>query len=134
MSSTEGQGFIDNEIIGSNPNLYKYAFTDEGGGNGATLDFKNRGVNERGTGTTVQQYRHRGSMTADGRVASARDFGNVGAGIVAGRNGISNEVTRLAFDIYNGSREPKVSRLAQNVGLRIGHNLFIRELKVLMHD
>lgn len=134
LSSTEGQDFLDNEIIGDNPSLATYAFTEDGGGNNAKLDFKNRGVDQRGANTSVQQHRYRGSVTKDGKIASARDFGNVGAGIVAARNGLSNQVTRLAFDIYNGGQEPKVSRLAQNVGLKIGQKLFIRELKVLMHD
>tara|TARA_R100000908_G_scaffold45503_2_gene21702 strand:- start:18075 stop:22538 length:4464 start_codon:yes stop_codon:yes gene_type:complete len=134
LNNTEGQDFLDNEIIGDNPSLATYTLTDDGGGYNDKLDFKNRGVDERGVNTSVQQHRYRGGVTKDGKIASARDFGNVAAGIVAGRNGVSSQVSRLAFDIYNGGREPKVTRLAQNVGLRIGHNLFIRELKITVHD
>jgi len=54
-------------------------------GNGEKYDFKDQGKDERPEGTTVEQYRYRGSSTENGEFGSARDFGNIGAGMVAGR-------------------------------------------------
>ena len=84
-NSTEGQDFIDSEIIADNPNIFDYK---DNADLNQHFDFKSRGLKEGATDEEVLVHRTRGSMTSDGKMASARDFGNVGAGIVASRAGV----------------------------------------------
>jgi len=119
-NSSEGQNFIDNEIVGTDIPVIEYmanSYTV-----GKDLDFKSRNEGKRGS-LTRQQYRYRGSKTKDGKMASARDFGNMAAGIVAGRNGIGWSLTEGAFNALQGGQEPPVSALAQKVGHNIGRQL-----------
>ncbi len=126
LSSTEGQEFIDNEIVKADPSVQEYA---QNAGNGKSFDFKERGVNNRGEGVSKQQYRYRGSVASDGKVGSARDFGNQGAGIVAGRNGLTWGQTRAGFDGYQSyksgklSTEGPTSQKAQQVGYDQGRQI-----------
>ena len=59
---------------------------------------------------------------------SARDVGNIAAGYVAARNGLSWEETRLGFDIYQNLCDSKkiaddiTSQNAQRLGFNIGIN------------
>jgi RHS repeat-associated protein len=118
-NSTEGQDFIDEEIIAGDPSLDIYM---KNATNGERYDFKNRGIDERPSNMTEQQYRYRGSVTENGKFASARDFGNMGAGIVAGRSGLAWFEARLGFDGYQYwsrgkfTTEPKVTQKAQKFG------------------
>ncbi|KAA0229733.1 hypothetical protein EDS67_10815 [candidate division KSB1 bacterium] len=60
---------------------------------------------------------------------SARDFGNIGAGIVAGRKGLSWEQARLGFDALESwqrgriTKEGVPSQKAQKLGYTIGVRL-----------
>jgi hypothetical protein len=118
-SSTGGQDFIDDEIIGGDPSLVGYMWNAR---NGKDYDFKDRGIDNRGS-QTRQQYRYRGSVTKDGKYGSARDFGNVGAGIVAGRKGLTWDAARYGFDTYQGAPEPTTTQKAQRYGFGIGIQL-----------
>ena len=93
LESTEGQDFIDDEIIGDHPFIGSYMVNATGGGD---YDFKTRGM-DKATGTDLQ-HKYRGSKASNGKIGSARDFGNGGAGIVAGRFGLSWRAARLGFD------------------------------------
>ncbi|PQJ16578.1 hypothetical protein [Aureicoccus marinus] len=96
LESTEGQDFIDNEIIRDDPFIGIYMPRATGGGH---FDFKERGIEKaRKEGKSDIQHRYRGSVASNGKIGSARDFGNGGAGIVAGRAGLSWEQSRLGFD------------------------------------
>lgn len=125
LNSTEGQDFIDNEIVGTDIGLHDYTQKAKGG---EELDFKRRGIDQRGS-QSPKQYMYRGSVTSDGKIGSARDFGNMGAGIVAGRAGLSWFEARAGFDglqtYQEGwfAREPAVTRKAQRVGFDIGRAL-----------
>tara|TARA_R110000744_G_scaffold79452_2_gene156014 strand:- start:102 stop:947 length:846 start_codon:yes stop_codon:yes gene_type:complete len=131
-SSTEGQDFIDNEIIATNPSLVEYMPNATGG---EDLDFKTRGISEREDGVTGTQHMYRGSVTKDGKFGSARDFGNMGAGIVAARNGLGWNVARLGFDglesIQQGAfaTEGTTTQLAQKAGFDIGVPLMKADIK-----
>jgi len=70
-----------------------------------------------------QQYRYRGSVTNDGKYGSARDFGNIGAGIVAARSGLSWDEARFGFDTYQEAPEPATTQKAQRYGFQIGLQL-----------
>lgn len=125
-NSTEGQDFLDDEIIGANPTLAEYMPNATGG---QVLDFKTRGIDQREAGTTLTQHMYRGSKAKDGSFGSARDFGNMGAGIVAARKGLSWSFSRLGFDtlqsIQEGgfATEGTPTQLAQNIGFRLGQLL-----------
>ncbi len=62
------------------------------------------------------------SIVIDGkkRIASARDIGNYAAGYIAGKNGISWLLARIAFDIYQGGKEPNVTKSAEILGHSAG--------------
>ena len=84
---------------------------------------------------TELQYKYRGSLNEDGKwgSGSARDYGNYGAGLVAGMKGIGFFPARAAFDLYEAKKnwqserslriEPPVSRKAQNMGYWRGFKL-----------
>ena len=119
--SSEGQDFIDNEIIRDDPNVFYYMPN-------ATLnehyDFKSRDLPDGLTPDEQLVHRTRGSMTSDGKMASARDFGNVAAGIVAERSiMLSRAWATWGFELLQGGTEPPVSFKAQQIGLNIGRNL-----------
>ncbi len=95
LNSTDGQDFLEDEIVAPDIGLVKYMATATGG---KTLDFKTRDAEFRPEGMSLEQYVYRGSVTSSGKIGSARDFGNIGAGIVAGRNGLGWGDARLGFD------------------------------------
>jgi RHS repeat-associated protein len=127
--SKAGQNFLDDEIIADDPNLFKYVET-------ATLnkhfDFKSRGLDENSTPEQALIHRSRGSMTSDGKMASARDFGNMAAGIVAIRNGVPEELAVMKFEELQGGKEPPVSAKAQQIGFKIGYR--VRAQDVVRHN
>ena len=59
-------------------------------------------------------------MTSDGKMASARDFGNMGAGIIATRNGVGVDLAKWQMNKLQGGQEPPVSEKAQAIGYSIG--------------
>jgi len=135
LSSTEGQDFLDEEIIAADLGLFEYMPNATGG---EVLDFKNRGIEDKADDVSVQQFRYRGSVTSDGsdrKIGSARDFGNIGAGIVAARNGLSWNVARVGFDALESKQKGKFAtegqptQKAQRVGFTIGRKLRLQDLK-----
>ncbi|SDX30959.1 RHS repeat-associated core domain-containing protein [Aequorivita viscosa] len=124
--SNEGQNFIDNEIIADDPNVFHYR-------DNATLnehyDFKSRGLDEEASVQEALIYRTRGSMTSDRKMASARDFGNMAAGIVAARAGVPHWIAKMKFNELQGGQEPPVSAKAQQIGLNMGDKLFWQDYR-----
>jgi len=123
--TTEGQDFL-NDLKESNPKLTEYMkkaqygeFNKEGDRN--IYNFKDQGISDCSP-LTKEQYQYRGSRFKDGVFASARDFGNYGAGFVAGRKGIGIIPTRIAFDVYESKKagtlsfEGPTTRKAENKG------------------
>ena len=115
--STEGQDFIDDEIIDGDPNLFYYK---DNATLNKDLDFKSRGLDENATSQEALVHRTRGSITSDGKMASARDFGNMAAGIVAIRKGIPRLIAIYKFEQLQGGPEPPVSSKAQEIGFKMG--------------
>ena len=67
------------------------------------------------------QYVYRGmsigkTMSGQAIYTSARDIGNIAAGVVAAKNGIPWNVARMAFDIYQGGREGISTQRAEYYG------------------
>ncbi|TVQ15095.1 MAG: RHS repeat-associated core domain-containing protein, partial [Balneolaceae bacterium] len=126
MNSTDGEEFL-NEIINDNPYLTEYALTAD---NYQHYDFKARGSKGMSTEEKRVHY-YRGSVSGN-MIGSARDYGNIGAGIVAGRNGLNLLQTRVALDGFQMTKnfriEPTVSRLAQNLGHSIGAKLYRQDV------
>lgn len=118
--STEGQDFIDNEIIRDDPNVFDYR---DNAKLNQHFDLKSRGLNENATEREALVHRTRGSMTSDGKMASARDFGNMAAGIVAARAGAPHWFAKMKFNQLQGGPEPPVSAKAQQIGLDMGSKL-----------
>lgn len=99
LNDQSGQNFINNEI--RNVGFFNYIGNAKGN---EPLDFKNRGINDRDQNTTVAQYQYRG-MSFNGKVASARDVGNYGAGYVAGSHGLGWSTSRFGFDALQTKQE-----------------------------
>ncbi|CAL2063827.1 hypothetical protein T190820D02B_60001 [Tenacibaculum sp. 190524A05c] len=119
-NSTEGQDFIDDEIIEGDPNLFDYK---DNAKLNQDYDFKSRNLNNESTDKEALVHRTRGSMTSDGKMASARDFGNMAAGIVATRNGVPKPVAIYKFEQLQGGKEPPVSSKAQEIGFKKGFEI-----------
>lgn len=123
--STEGQKFIDNEIIRDDPSVFVYRDNAQ---LNQSYDFKSRGISKQAPEQEALIYRTRGSMTSDGKMASARDFGNMAAGIVAARAGVPQWYAKMKFNELQGGQEPLVSAKAQQIGLDRGGVLRQKDL------
>ena len=148
LNSTEGQDFVDG-IIEENPSLAEYLPNAVGG---QKYDHKVAGIENKGEGVTPEQYKYRGSRASNGKIGSARDFGNGAAGIIAGRKGIPYFAARVAFDALEGMQkndgklfvptpglggsgdmiststlEGKPTRLAQRLGFDVGRKIVQQE-------
>ncbi|GLB49849.1 hypothetical protein [Neptunitalea lumnitzerae] len=111
--SSEGACFIENEIIGADPEIIPYMWNGRGN---KPYDFKTRDIKENKGEQSALQYMYRGSMTSDGKMASARDFGNLGAGIVAGRFGLGWGGSRFGFDALQSWQDSRLERGYLEIG------------------
>jgi RHS repeat-associated protein len=124
-NSSEGTDFLG-ELITDNPGLVEYMINARSGED-YKYDFKERGLSE--SEQPPQQHRYRGSKMVDGVYGSARDFGNMGAGMVASRKGLSWFMARVGFDAYDSYKsgsigvEGRPSQAAQRLGFIIGKSL-----------
>ena len=125
-----GKNFL-NKLLAENPDLVTYCSNATGG---KKYDFK------RTNGTTTTYYNtdetyYRGMPilgTVNGKqiYASARDVGNIGAGIVAGRNGLGWENGRIGFDALESyqqkvfTSESKSTQYAEKLGHNIGSAMY----------
>ena len=123
-----GDNFL-NDIFGNTPTMLDDYIANAG--NGEKYDFKTT----NGTDTSIEgidQYRGMPiGITGNGQpiYSSARDIGNMAAGYIAGANGMSWFVSRIAFDAYQSkvSGKPAIesisTRNAQYYGWQIGSNI-----------
>ena len=111
------------EIMGEDsPNIVKYMWNAR---SKEKYDFKaTNGTDSKIDG--INTYRGMPiSISEDGTVtyASARDVGNMAAGYIAARNGISWGAARWAFDLYQGHPEGRSTVSAELYGYTfLGHN------------
>lgn len=125
FASTEGQDFVDAVVL-ENPDLLQYALFAF---SYSTYDFKTKGMDPALTMEAAIAYTYRGGMTAEGRIASARDFGNIAAGLVAARNGLTWSQARFGFDAYESIKQGRpcaegvTSQTAQWRGFMMGVKL-----------
>jgi RHS repeat-associated protein len=136
-----GMRFLSDEIINPPIDLGLFEYMSNAT-SGKSLDFKTRGQEKRPLGTTFDQYYYRGMPLGvdhfgnqDGPstiFGSARDFGNVAAGYVAGRRGIPWFAARVAFDVLESyqqgefSSEGQPTVRAQYIGHDVGIGAFWR--------
>jgi hypothetical protein len=144
-NDNSGENFLNNEIIGSNLNVMRYISHATGG---QTYDFKTRGMGKNLDKIHQDQYKYRGmpvngviglGNTGGGKVyASGRDIGNVGAGIVAGNNGLSWGAARLGFDALQsyqrhgfdteGQPTQQAERVGHEIGIKLYNDDYIKDL------
>lgn len=130
LNSSEGQDFIDG-LISENPSLSNYIGN---AGNNKDYDFKAKGIKDNRGDLSVSQYHYRGSVDSKGRIGSARDYGNIGAGLVSARKGLLWPVATMGFDLYHSISNRRIeqeglpTRLAQKVGyFEIGGHLRVND-------
>jgi len=120
-NDNSGANFLNNEIVEGLPSPLKYALN---AGNGKTYDFKERGIDDRLEGISTEQHRYRGMpltgvtemVSSDGKTVvygSARDVGNLGAGYVTGRGGLTWDEARLGFDTYQSFKSMRITSEGQ---------------------
>ncbi|HEX2847071.1 MAG TPA: RHS repeat-associated core domain-containing protein, partial [Chitinophagaceae bacterium] len=134
LSDKSGSDFLNKKIIGDKSlTLEKYISNAKGG---EPLDFKTNGIADRPKEQSADQYMYRGMPVDDVKgltdksavptIASARDIGNIGAGYVAGSNGLTWAQARLGFDILESKQqggiavEGPTTQAAQKAGYNLG--------------
>ena len=134
-----GVNFLNKEITADRPNIASYMINARGG---KPLDFKARGIEQRSKDMSSEQFRYRGMPfegvtgfgNQDGNTttfASARDFGNVAAGYIAGDSGLEMGMARIGFDGYQSwtqgkpAIEGQPTQRAERVGLNVGHSQYL---------
>ncbi|RKR84480.1 hypothetical protein BDD43_4719 [Mucilaginibacter gracilis] len=144
LSDKSGQNFLNNLMGDKKLGLFSYMNNAKGG---QKYDFKTNGPNGeanwmKGNVAKGDQaaYSYRGG-TVDGvpglsgggglpTIASARDIGNIGAGFVAGSNGMSWSDARLGFDALQSKQQGQIAtegqttQMAERVGYGLGVNMF----------
>jgi len=136
-TNTSGINFLNNEIFKNTPSLTDYMSNAKGR---ELYDFKTRGIDLKPPSMTAAQFTYRGLpfkgvanfAKNDGPpiYASARDFGNLAAGYIAGINGLSWGTARAGFDALQSwqdkgfSTEGQPSQRAQRIGHDIGIKLY----------
>jgi RHS repeat-associated protein len=140
LSDKSGINFLNKEIIG-NKELTLTGYMKNATG-GMRYDFKTNGIENKPLDISNDQFKYRG-MPVDGvpglgngnipTIASARDIGNVGAGYVAGDNGLTWQGARLGFDGLQSYQEGKpavegqTTQLAERIGYNLGHANWVKE-------
>lgn len=120
-NDTSGEEFFEN-LVNENPTLNEYMLNAQ---NGGKYDFKSTSSE---TNENKRNYRGMSFGTTDNGTpvyASARDIGNIGAGYMAGVNGIPWKIARKSFDMYQtivSGQDVKESISSQNAQ-RYGHML-----------
>ena len=118
ISDADGQCFLD-DFIENMPEFFDYFFSDNTGFRGGHYDFKARYPNN-GSGYGMMVDFGFGTY-----IATPRDLGNFTAGYLGGVNGLPYFVSRFGMDMYqyitNGTFEPPVSRIPQNIGYYYGN-------------
>lgn len=129
-----GRDFLNEKIIRDNPGTYMYA---KNAGNGKKYDFKSTngtsGIKYEKTSDFYRGMPILGTKNGKQIYASARDIGNIGAGLVAGRAGLNWTSARIGFDGYQSSTAGKINiegistQYAEKLGYRIGNQMYQQE-------
>lgn len=128
-----GKQFLNNITGENSPSLLGYMYNAR---TGHKYDFKTtNGTDSKIDGIDIQRGMPIAS-NSDGSItyASARDIGNMAAGYMAAKNGISWKAARKAFDMYQGGPEGRTTVSAEYYGYTVlGYNTtaqrLLRQLK-----
>ncbi|MGH2667501.1 RHS repeat domain-containing protein, partial [Flavobacterium sp.] len=93
---------------------------------GNSMDFKRQGLDGA---ELTPEYAYRGMPLGNETIGTARDTGNISAGIVAGRAGFNFEEAKPAFEALQGGAEAKVTTSAEKVGINIGLKLHAQDVQ-----
>jgi hypothetical protein len=134
LTDNSGADFLNNDIIGDKSLTFLHYINNAKGGE--DYDFKTNNIANRSLRESITQYEYRGMAvnsvpglnSNDGStvIASARDIGNIGAGYIAGSNGLNWQQARLGFDALQSVQDKKLSlesptsQLAEKVGFNLG--------------
>jgi RHS repeat-associated protein len=128
----DGKNFLNN-LQKNRPGLLHYILNATGG---KKFDFKRtNGTSSVVFSETKDHYRGmpldlEGEDPSKPVYASARDVGNIGAGLIAGWNGFSWSASRLAFDAQHSRQKGRIeiesmsTQYAQRLGWRIGNQIY----------
>jgi hypothetical protein len=132
-TDNSGKNYLNKKILAANPSVAEYAPLATGG---KPHDFKR--TNNSGMNYTSSSDHYRG-MPLMGDIdgvpifASARDVGNIAAGVVAGRNGMGWSTARLGYDGLQSAQagaftaESTSTQYAQKLGHNLGIEVFLQE-------
>jgi hypothetical protein len=133
-----GRTFLNESILKGDPNLIYYMYHAR---RGQKYDFKQtNGSNTVYFEDTESQYRGMpilGNYQDKPIYASARDVGNIGAGLVAGRTGMGWATARLGLDALESYQKGELrtestsTQYGQKLGHRIGYQIHEQELRRL---
>ncbi len=126
-----GRNFLNKQIVRDNPGVIEYMAKAKGR---QPLDFKRTNGTDKVLFDKPLEF-YRGMPILDGKngkpiFASARDVGNIGAGLVAGRSGMGWSTARLGYDALESyqqggfSQESTSTQYGQKLGHRIGYQMF----------
>jgi RHS repeat-associated protein len=107
LNDHSGEEFVS-KLHNDDPSVGSYMFNGFGGRH---YDFKKRGLKDSGiedNNIEKRKYLYRG-MSLGGKIASARDIGNIGAGYIAGRAGLSWSKARFGFNLLESIQQGKFS-------------------------
>ena len=136
-TSKEGADFLNNKIYTDTPSRTAYIATYSPWLDTSSYDLKNVGAEKYAPGQERADYTYRGSQIYPGVYASARDFGNIGAGYVAGYNGSSWEASKFAFERFQAFKsgnpfgdgtEVDQSVSGETLGWKQGNEVFIKNI------
>lgn len=130
-NDNSGRNFLNNDILKENPNIISYMWNATGG---EKYDFKRTNGTDNVVFDTPEDF-YRGMpilKPINGKqiYGSARDVGNIGAGLIAGINGLSWGTARNGFDALESYQKGKITtessstQYGQRLGWNIGNAIF----------
>jgi hypothetical protein len=131
-NDNSGRKFL-NHLLNTNPNEASYGINETGS---EKYDFKRTNGTDKVLYSDANVSDYFRGMPIREKVdglpvyASARDIGNIGAGLVSGRNGNSWSASRLAFNALESKQKGYLIRktlgsvYAQRLGWNIGNAIF----------
>ncbi|WP_263834048.1 two-partner secretion domain-containing protein [Sulfurospirillum oryzae] len=131
-TSKEGANFLNNKIYSDTPSIASYI------NEWRNYNFKDIGAEKYPPGQERADYTYRGSQIYPGVYASARDFGNIGAGYVAGYGLMPWNLSKFTFErfqakqngnIFGDGTEVGQSTSAQFLGWEKGYQAITNKLQ-----
>lgn len=125
LDDTSGQSFW-NKIVSNTPNIVTYMLNATEYRN---YDFKNNGILSRANQYDTELYHYRGmniAVNGVNYISSARDIGNMTAGYIAAKKGLSWDAARKGFDFLESLQRhwPSTEGLPTQNAQKFGFNAY----------